>query len=501
MTETGKHLALLLLLCAMFFLGNATLSITDQVESNYVLTAKEMLASGDYFSPRIYGSYWYDKPAFFYWELIAAFSLFGTTDFAARLFPGIFASIGVLLTYAFGRQIYDARTGFFAAGILATSFGYWIVAKSVITDATLFVFLNASLAFFYLGYRRDRRLYYASWLAAGLAVLTKGPVGIVLPGLIILAFLLVRCDVGELRHMKLLGLLLFTLVGGGWYVGMYALHGAEFISNFFGVHNVLRATVAEHEAWDVWYFYPAIFLVTFFPWSFALIFPLVRRLRKGVRSIAPDTLFLLLWALGVNAFFQVMATKYSTYTLPALMPFALLTAHLLMPYGQVMRHLAISAALIGGWTLILFSSIDALNGYIAASLDVPGQSGYRVVELFSGKWQASVLKRHVREDDVIVSYGEYQTSVVYYADHMIYDLIPAAKHAERTGADVNWQRKYVMPVLTFEELPRDRDVYLLWDKRRSQRIDEHLSPEEWQMLAEQKHIRIYRRIKQSTAEQ
>ena len=162
MTESGKHLTLLLLLCAMFFLGNGALSITDQVESNYVLTAKEMLASGDYFSPRIYGSYWYDKPAFFYWELIAAFSLFGTTDFAARLFPGIFASIGVFLTYAFGRQLYDARTGFFAASILATSVGYWIAAKSVITDTTLFVFLNASLVFFYLGYTRDRRLYYAA---------------------------------------------------------------------------------------------------------------------------------------------------------------------------------------------------------------------------------------------------------------------------------------------------------------------------------------------------
>ena len=213
-TETRKHLTLLLLLCAMFFLGNGALSITDQVESNYVLTAKEMLASGDYFSPRIYGSYWYDKPAFFYWELIAAFSLFGTTDFAARLFPGIFASIGVFLTYAFGRQLYDARTGFFAAGILATSVGYWIAAKSVITDTTLFVFLNASLVFFYLGYTRDRRLYYAAWISAACAVLTKGPVGIVLPGLIILMFLLVRRDIGELRRIKPLGLGLFVLVGG-----------------------------------------------------------------------------------------------------------------------------------------------------------------------------------------------------------------------------------------------------------------------------------------------
>ena len=501
MTETRKHLTLLLLLCAMFFLGNGALSITDQVESNYVLTAKEMLASGDYFSPRIYGSYWYDKPAFFYWELIAAFSLFGTTDFAARLFPGIFASIGVFLTYAFGRQLYDARTGFFAAGILATSVGYWIAAKSVITDTTLFVFLNASLVFFYLGYTRDRRLYYAAWISAACAVLTKGPVGIVLPGLIILMFLLVRRDIGELQRMKPLGLGLFVLVGGSWYAGMYALHGTEFISTFFGVHNVLRATVAEHGAWNVWYFYPAIFLIIFFPWSFLLILPLIRRLRKGLRGIAPDTLFLLIWALGVNAFFQVMATKYSTYTLPALMPFALLTARLLMPYGHVMRRLALSAACIVGGTIILFSPIDALDGRIAAALGVPGQSGYRVVELFSGKWQASVLNKYVGEDDVIVSYGEYQTSVVYYAGHMVYDLIPAAKYAERTSTTVDWRRKYVMPVLTFEELPCDRDVYLLWDKRRNQKIDEHLSPEEWQLLAEEKHIRIYRRIKHSATEQ
>ena len=110
-----------------------------------------------------------------------------------------------------------------------------------------------------------------------------------------------------------------------------------------------------------------------------------------------------------------------------------------------------------------------------------------------------MLNKYVREDDVIVSYGEYQTSVVYYADHMVYDLIPAAEHAQRTGSGMDWRRKYVMPVLTFEELPHARDVYLLWDTRRSQKIDEHLSPEEWQMLAAQKHIRIYRRVKHEAA--
>ena len=500
MAETKKHLGLLCLLCAIFFLGSGGLVITDQVESNYALTAKEMLASGDYFSPRIYGNYWYDKPAFFYWELMAAFSLFGTSDFAARFFPGLFASIGVLLTYGFGRQIYNARTGFFAAAILATSFAYWLVGRSVITDATLFVFLNGALVFFYFGYTRNRRFYYLAYVSAGLAVLTKGPVGIVLPGLVILAFLLVRRDLGELLRMKPLGILLFALVSGIWYAGMYALHGMDFIVGFFGVHNLLRATVAEHPAWNVWYFYPAIFLIGFFPWSFALIIPLTQRLRRGLGTLAPHTLFLLIWALTVNVFFQLIATKYATYTLPGLMPIALLTARLLLSHMRLLRRtLSLAVVCCGLLTMLLYLPIDAANGRISYALHVPGQTGYHAIDLFSGKWQADVLNQYVKSDDLIVSYGEYQTSVVYYTGHMVYDLIPASSYAKRTGTDINWQRKYVMPVLTFDQLPHDRDIYLLWDTRHDKKLGKLLNRNEWQVLAEQKHVRIYRRAKDTPA--
>lgn len=109
-----------------------------------------------------------------------------------------------------------------------------------------------------------------------------------------------------------------------------------------------------------------------------------------------------------------------------------------------------------------------------------------------------MLKQYVRRDDLIVSYGEYQTSVVYYTGHMVYDLIPASLYAKRTGTDINWQRKYVMPVLTFEQLPHDRDIYLLWDTRHDKKLGEHLNLNEWQVLAEQKHVRIYRRAKDTS---
>ena len=99
-------LALVILLLA----GNAWLAITDPVESNYALTAREMLEAGDYISPRIYGNYWYDKPIFFYWELILAFKLFGINEFAARFFPAVFAFLNVGLVCWFAKKLYGAKT-------------------------------------------------------------------------------------------------------------------------------------------------------------------------------------------------------------------------------------------------------------------------------------------------------------------------------------------------------------------------------------------------------
>ena len=110
MTTTRQHLLLLFLLgVLLFFIGNSAIVITDPVESNYTLTAKEMLLSGDYISPRIYGNYWFDKPVFFYWELIAAFQLFGINEFAARFFPAVFGILGLFMRQGFSGACQDQQ--------------------------------------------------------------------------------------------------------------------------------------------------------------------------------------------------------------------------------------------------------------------------------------------------------------------------------------------------------------------------------------------------------
>ena len=139
---------------------------------------------------------------------------------------------------------------------------------------TLFFFMSATLVFFYLGYDSGKRVrYYAAFFFAGLAVLTKGPIGFLLPGLLLAVYLVLRKDAKELLRLRWGGgMVIFLLVGGSWYYAMYNLHGADFLGTFFGTHNFLRATVSEHPNHNVWYYYSLIFVASFLPWSLPLIY-------------------------------------------------------------------------------------------------------------------------------------------------------------------------------------------------------------------------------------
>lgn len=106
---------------ALLFAGNGSLLITDSVESNYALTAKEMVLSGDWLSPQIYGHYWYDKPIFFYWLTALAYKMFGFTEFASRFFPALFGLGSVALLAWGGSKLENVRSGFISALVLLSS--------------------------------------------------------------------------------------------------------------------------------------------------------------------------------------------------------------------------------------------------------------------------------------------------------------------------------------------------------------------------------------------
>ncbi|MCR5175220.1 MAG: glycosyltransferase family 39 protein [Anaerovibrio sp.] len=462
----------------LFLLGNWAIAITDPVESNYTLTALEMMRSGDYVSPRIYGNYWYDKPAFFYWELIVAYKLFGVNEFAARFFPSVFGVLGLMMTYLFARKLYDRKTGLMAAGILGTCFEYWLLSKTVITDLTLFVFFDAVLIFFYLGYSTGKRsYYYLCYLFAGLATLDKGPIGLLLPGFILLVYIFIRRDFKEILRLKLpQGLLLYALVAGSWYYAMYTIHGMEFVNNFLGVHNFLRATQSEHPQWNVWYYYLMIFFLGCLPWSWTL--PAV--IRKYIKLKKRPELdmtgsFLLVWALVVNIFYQCMATKYTTYTLPALLPIAILIARYLYDREKLVKRTV--------------GVMLALYAVLTFAVAVPACSN----EGYSCKNVAAVYKDRVKADDLVVSYGDYKTSNVFYGDKLVYRLEDAKAIPGMLPDGKSWNAKNVMPFISFEELPEDKDIYLILNNRRFDSFEKDFNTAEWELLESFKNARVYYR--------
>ncbi|MDY4920881.1 MAG: glycosyltransferase family 39 protein [Phascolarctobacterium sp.] len=481
---------LLLALAAilLLFFGNGSLLVTDSVESNYALTAKEMVLSGDWVSPQIFGRYWYDKPIMFYWLTAVAFKIFGFTEFAARFFPAVFGLLDLGLVAYGGYRLYNEKVGFYSAILLLSSVEFFLISKSVITDAVLFLFFSATLLFFYLGYSKGKRLFwYLMYATAGLSVLTKGPIGVLLPGLIITLFLIWQRDWRVLTRCKLVsGTLLCALIAVPWYAAMYVLHGSDFINNFFGVHNFLRATVSEHPRDNVWYYYLMVNTLALFPWSALVPYTLWRRFKKGW-YLEEKEKFLLLWAAVVFFFFQNMATKYITYTYPLLFPMSIFLTHELeqreeelLGYRYMLFVGTVFAALLGAALWAVYSGrvegeslfllpLSIMVGLIIHCLwltlddkKVLGLASicicfylaliYSVAEPFSEQRSAKALGEALAKtgQQEVGIYGPYPTSAAFYSGVRMVKLLPEKELASSRPQSMSWTSKNVMPLAAIE---------------------------------------------------
>ena len=484
-------LMLFMAAAVLLFAGNGSLLVTDSVESNYALTAKEMVLSGDWLSPQIYGHYWYDKPIFFYWLTALAYKIFGFTEFASRFFPALFGLGGLALVAWGGSKLNNERSGFCSALVLLSSVEFFLISKSVITDAVLFFFFSATLLFFYLGYRDGKASYwYIMYAAAGFSVLTKGPIGVLLPGLIITLFLLWQRDWRVLKRMHLAsGTLLCLAVAAPWYAAMYSLHGSDFINTFFGTHNFLRATVSEHPRDDVFYYYALVNLLALFPWSGLVPWTVYKWQQAGRPKLTEQQRFLLLWALVVFVFFQCMATKYLTYTYPLLFPASLLLGSLLDKQaacvdGGYMFFVSggLGVLLVGAWFVVSQQIIASellfllpLSLIIGVLLDYiillcSGKRAYSIAAMsvvfyialvfsiavpFSEQRSAKDLGEMLTAQQVqeIGLYGKYPTSAVFYSSSKIVKLLHEQEVAGYVPKEMSWTSKNVMPYATLEHNP------------------------------------------------
>jgi len=302
----------------IIFLNLGRVPLLDPDEPVYAETPKEMLIFNDFVSPRIFGEYWYDKPPMYYWLVAGSYKVFGINEFATRFPSGVMAIACVLMIYLSGRRLFNERAGMIGALVLVTSIEFFYLGKAGVTDMTLLFFLSASLLAFI------EKKYYWAYLFAGLATVTKGPIGLLLPGAIVFPYILVTRKWSYLKEMKIpSGLLLYALVALPWNIAMYQLHGSAFIDTFFGYHNITRFTSPEHAEGVLWYYYIPVLLVGFFPWTAIMLQSLWASLTKSTEDFS-TLVFLNIWAIVIFVFFSISQTKLVSYILPVYPPLAMI---------------------------------------------------------------------------------------------------------------------------------------------------------------------------------
>src|ERR1043166_5378632 len=193
-----RSVALLLILCAVVFWWRlGAIGLIDPDEPFYAQTAREMVETNDWITPRIFGQPQFEKPILFYWMAAGAFKIFGESEWAARAPSAFFASLLVLLIYFWGAKFWNERAGLLAGVVLATGLEFAVMSRLMLTDIALAFFIAASLLTWWLALEEKnkaaRRNFWliAHFVCAGLAALTKGPVAWIICVLATLSFLLV----------------------------------------------------------------------------------------------------------------------------------------------------------------------------------------------------------------------------------------------------------------------------------------------------------------------
>ena len=315
-----------------FFAGLDRAAISDADEAFYAEAAREMIESGDFLTPRYNYENRFQKPVFFYWAVAAAYAIAGAGAAAARV-PSALAGVGIAaIAWYLGRRWFSERTGLVAGLIVSTSFGCVAMARLSLPDLPLACFITASIgagcvALFNPGPVRLGPLLLSA-AAAGLGFLTKGPVGLAVP-LVVLGpiVLLERRD--ALRPGPVaVSILVFAVVALPWYAAMTAVHGTAYLQSFFLTDNLERFATSRFNYPRPAWFYVPIILGGLLPWTaFApLWIPGIARLLRQRTAPARATLWLLVWAMFPLLLFSVSVGKQPRYVLPILPPVALLLA-------------------------------------------------------------------------------------------------------------------------------------------------------------------------------
>lgn len=301
-------------------------------EGRYAEIPREMVSSSDWITPHLNDLKYFEKPVLQYWITAVAYRLLAEDEWTARLWPAVSGFLTLILVYFTGRRLAGVRAGLAAAAILASTFQFFLFSQVLTLDMGLTFFLTLALSSFLASQdtRCDpsqRRIWgILTWAAMALAVLSKGLVGVVLPGIVLLAYLVIERDWKLLGRLSLIrGGLVFLVIVLPWFV-VVQLRNPEFFQFFFLREHFARFALNEHHRTGAWYYFIAVLLVGSLPWTFGYLNAFLNSWRSNSsnRFEINSGRLLVLWVGVITAFYSLSASKLPGYVLPVFPALALL---------------------------------------------------------------------------------------------------------------------------------------------------------------------------------
>jgi 4-amino-4-deoxy-L-arabinose transferase-like glycosyltransferase len=315
--------------------------------------AREMLISGDYVVPYFNGQIRTDKPPLHYFFMVWAYKMFGVSAFSARFFSAVFGALTILISFLFCRRFLNEKAAWMTALVLLSSLHFNFQMRMSVPDPYLIFFMSGSFMCFYAFLIEKKKLWlWLMYACFGLGLLTKGPIALALPGLIMLVFLIIskRFSWSLVWAFQIpAGLAMMLLIALPWYWMNYVATNGVWTEGFFLKHNLKRYSDTM-EGHGGFFLLPLIMVIAgLLPLGIfciqAMFFAWQNRAKEAL-------LFCLCIVLGIILFFSFSQTKLPNYTAPAYPFIAILIAYLLSSTERI--HVSLNKV---KWAFIVYSII------------------------------------------------------------------------------------------------------------------------------------------------
>lgn len=475
MSSTTRILVILAAMCfaVLWFANLQYRDLFQTDEGRYAEIPREMVATGDWVTPRLDGLLYFEKPVLQYWTTAVAYEIFGQSNWTSRLWTALTGFLGVLMTVWAGWRLFDRRTAWCAALLLASSMYYVIMGHFNTLDMGVSFFMCLSVfAFLFAMRAADRNeiaarrgWMYLAWIAATLGMLSKGLEAVVLPGLTFIIYTLITRDWKRWKQLHVYGgIALFIVIAAPWYL-LVSLRNPGFAFHFFIFEHFYRFLTPEAHRPGAWWYFIPVLLFGLLPWWPQFVRAIVGLSRRTVIQTQPGQfnhrLFLWTWCVLVFLLFSASSSKLASYILPIFPALALLVGYELAQrrrgdlllsalLGMVLAVAGLWLApallregsnislpmyreflpwLIGGCALLLIAAIAAFIGayfrqatvatlLLAAGLLIGTQivtSGAQAFSpVYSGRSLAAQIAPYNKPQVPFYSLNDYQQSLPFY---------------------------------------------------------------------------------------